>query len=82
MTSTTQTRRNNSELTDIRIGALIKTNRQLHDMTLAELGTAIGCKHSTIANFESGRRTLTRERAHAIAQVFGVNPRLLNPDAA
>jgi len=78
----TTARRNVQAITDIRIGEVIKANRKLRRLTLDELGTAVGLTHSSIANFESGRRTLTRERADALANVLGINPRVLDPEAA
>lgn len=79
---TTTARRNVQGLVDIRIGEIIRANRKLRDMTLDQLGTAVGLTHGAIKNYESGRRTVTRERAHALADVLGIPPRLLNPDAA
>lgn len=79
---TTTARRNVSAVTDIRIGHIIKAERDRKRLTLAELSTAIDCKHPTLANYESGRRTIPRERVEALAHVLGIDPRIIDPDAA
>lgn len=80
---TTTSRRNVSAVTDIRIGHIIKAERERKHLTLAALGKAIDCpSHSTIANYEAGRRTLPRERVTSLARVLGIDPRILDPDAA
>lgn len=76
------TSRNISAVTDIRIGLIIKAERNRKRLTLAELSTAIGCKHPTLANYEQGKRTLPAERVDTIAKVLGIDPRILDPEAA
>lgn len=80
---TTASRRNVSAVTDIRIGHIIKAERERKRLTLAELSTAIDCtSHATIANYEAGRRTIPRGRVETLARVLGIEPRIIDPDAA
>ncbi|MGO4583589.1 helix-turn-helix domain-containing protein [Arthrobacter sp. 2RAF6] len=79
---TTTTRRNVSAVTDIRIGHIIKRERERKRLTLAELATAIDCKHPTLSNYESGRRTLPEDRVEPLAKILGLDPRFIDPDAA
>lgn len=78
-----QPRRNVAAVTDIRIGHIIKAERERRRLSLAQLAEAIDCKsHATIANYEAGRRTLTRTKVDALAHVLGIDPRIIDPDAA
>lgn len=80
---TTTSRRNVSAVTDIRIGHIIKAERERKRLTLAELSTAIDCaSHATIANYEAGRRTIPRDRVESLARVLCIDPRIIDPDAA
>lgn len=79
---TTTSRRNVSAVTDIRIGHIIKAEREKKRLTLATLATAIGCEHPTLKNYESGRRTLTKPKIDALALALGIDARLIDPDAA
>jgi transcriptional regulator with XRE-family HTH domain len=79
---TTTSRRNVSAVTDIRIGHIIKAERERKRLTLAQLSTAIDCKHPTLANYEAGRRTITRNKVDALALALGIDPRIIDPDAA
>jgi len=80
---TTASRRNVSAVTDIRIGHIIKRERELRRLSLLDLAKAIDCKsHATIANYEAGRRTIQRDRVDTIARVLGIDPRIIDPDAA
>jgi len=83
METTTASRRNVSAVTDIRIGHIIKRERELRRLSLSQLAEASGCKsHSTIANYESGARTINRNKVDAIAQALRIDPRIIDPDAA
>lgn len=88
---TTTTRRNVSAVTDIRIGRIIQDEREARRFTLDELATAIDCKHPTLKNYESGKRTIPSDRAAKLAEVFRqhpvpsrrpLDPRTIDPDAA
>jgi len=80
---TTTSRRNVSAVTDIRIGHIIKRERELRRLSLAQLAEASGCKsHSTIKNYESGVRTIHRTKVDPIALALGIDPRIIDPDAA
>jgi transcriptional regulator with XRE-family HTH domain len=78
----TTSRRNVSAVTDIRIGHIIKAERERRRLTLAQLSSAIDCNHSTVKNYESGRRTLTKGKIDLLSQVLGIDARLIDPDAA
>lgn len=81
--SETQTAvRNVSAVTDIRIGRIIQAERNKRRLTLAELATAIDCQHSTLSNYEQGRRSLPAARVDRLAKVLGLDPRIIDPDAA
>jgi len=79
---TTASRRNVSAVTDIRIGHIIKRERELRRLSLSQLAEAIDCKHPTIANYEAGRRTIHRTKVDALANALGIDPRIIDPDAA
>lgn len=80
---TTTARRNVAAVTDIRIGHIIKAARERKRLSLLDLAKAIDCKsHSTIANYESGHRTIQRERVESIARILELDPRIIDPDAA
>jgi len=80
---TTTTRRNASAVTDIRIGHIIKAERERKRLTLVGLAEAIDCtSHATIANYEAGRRTIPRDRVEPLARVLCIDPRIIDPDAA
>lgn len=80
---TTTSRRNVSAVTDIRIGHIIKAERERRRLSLSQLAEAIDCKsHATIANYEAGRRTIHRTKVDALAHALGIDPRIIDPDAA
>jgi transcriptional regulator with XRE-family HTH domain len=82
METTTASRRNVSAVTDIRIGHIIKRERELRRLTLKGLAESIGCNHPTIANYEAGRRTINRDKVEPLAHALGIDPRMIDPDAA
>ena len=83
METTTASRRNVSAVTDIRIGHIIKAERERKRLSLIQLAVASGCKsHSTIKNYESGTRTIHRTKVEPIAHALGIDPRIIDPDAA
>ena len=66
---------------DARIGHIIKLERQKKRLTLDELGKLVGCDHSTLSGYEAGRRRLPAARVDALADVFGIPPKLIDPEA-
>ena len=82
MSETQTAGRNISAVTDIRIGRIIQAERNRRRLTLAELATAIDCQHSTLSNYEHGRRSLPAARVDVLAKVLGLDPRIIDPDAA
>lgn len=82
MSETSTATRNVSAVTDIRIGLIIQAERNKRRLTLAELATAIDCKHPTLSNYEQGRRSLPAARVDILAKVLGLDPRIIDPDAA
>lgn len=82
MSETSTATRNVSAVTDIRIGLIIQAERNKRRLTLAEAATAIDCQHSTLSNYEQGRRSIPAARVEPIAKLYGLNPRIIDPDAA
>ncbi|UXM93322.1 helix-turn-helix domain-containing protein [Paenarthrobacter sp. JL.01a] len=68
-------------LLDVRIGHIIKLERQKKRLTLDELGSLVGCHHTTLTGYEVGRRRLPASRVDALAAVFGIPPKLIDPEA-
>lgn len=75
-------RRNVSGLEDKRIGHIIRAERMFRRLSLAELATAVEIKHPTLANYEAGRRTIPRDRVEPLAKALGLDPRIIDPQAA
>ena len=81
-------------ITNKRIGRILQDQRERRCLTLAELGTRIGVKHSTVKGWESGDRPIPRERIPALVEVLTEDPDmdkkryretfaiLINPEAA
>ncbi|NKR11237.1 hypothetical protein A5N17_01715 [Arthrobacter sp. D2] len=68
-------------LLNVRIGHIIKLERQKKRLTLDQLGKLVGCDHSTLSSYEAGRRRLPAVRVDALAEVFGIPPKLIDPEA-
>ncbi|WP_275778989.1 helix-turn-helix transcriptional regulator [Paenarthrobacter sp. Y-19] len=68
-------------LLDVRIGHIIKLERQKKRLTLDQLGNLVGCDHSTLCGYEAGRRRLPAARVDALATVFGIPPKIIDPEA-
>ena len=68
-------------LLDVRIGHIIKLERQKKRLTVDELGSLVGCDHSTLTGYEVGRRRLPAARVDALAEVLGIPPKLIDPEA-
>ena len=74
-----------AKVTDIdnaRIGRLIAAERRLRHLTVDNLATYIGCDHSTLTNYESGRRPLPANRIPRLAEALGIDARILDRNAA
>ena len=62
-------------------GEMLKTLRELQEMTQGELAKASGISQSNISALESGTRQIGRERALVLAKVLKVHPAvILFPD--
>ena len=62
-------------------GEMLKTLRELQEMTQAQLAKASGIPQSNISALESGARQIGRERALILARVLKVHPAvILFPD--
>lgn len=75
-------RRSISSVNDKRIGLILWHERNKMRLTLDEVGTALELNHSTISQYEHGTRTIPAGRVEPYAKLFGLDPRLIDPDAA
>ncbi len=67
--------------TSISPGQMLKTLRELQEMTQEQLAKASGIPQSNISALESGARQIGRERALVLAKVLKVHPAvILFPD--
>lgn len=67
--------------TSISPGEMLKTLRELQEMTQEQLASASGIPQSNISALESGTRQMGRERALVLAKVLKVHPAvILFPD--
>ena len=69
-------------ITNKRVGRIIALERRARRLTLDEAGTRIGVDHSTLANWEQGRRPIPAKHVDNVAELFGVDPALIDPNAA
>lgn len=60
----------------ITFGDMVWSSRLSLEMSQAELGEVIGVSRSYICDIEKGRRTVSPERAAAIAEALGMSPTL------
>jgi len=66
---------------DITPGEMLKTLRELQELTQKELSELTGIPQSNISALESGQRSLGRERALVFAKFLKVHPAvILFPD--
>ncbi|MBT8159328.1 MULTISPECIES: helix-turn-helix domain-containing protein [Arthrobacter] len=68
-------------LLDARIGHIIKRERRRKKLTLVDLSLLVGANHSTLSNYESGKRRVPPERVTTLAQALDIDPRLIDPRA-
>jgi transcriptional regulator with XRE-family HTH domain len=62
-------------------GEMLRTLRELQEMTQAELARATGIAQSNISALENGRKHIGRERAVTLARALKVHPAvILFPD--
>lgn len=71
-----------SNIDNERIGLIITARRKERNLTLDVLGTHIGCDHSTLIGYEKGRRPIPAGRVPVLAEALGLDPRIINPQAA
>lgn len=58
-------------------GSAIRSQRELLELTQAELALAVGVSVKTVSNWERGEKAPTPERQVRIAHVLRIPPRLL-----
>lgn len=62
-------------------GEMLKTLRELQELSQIELATLTGMSQSNISSLESGARNIGRERALVLAKALKVHPAvILFPD--
>ena len=66
----------------VRIGRIMRLERKMRDLSQTDVATAIGCKQAIFSLYESGERRIPANRVAAIAAVFGLDQRIINPEAA
>lgn len=71
-----------TNINDVRIGRIIKREREYRCLTQVAFSAAIGCDQSTLASYESGKRPIPANRVPAIAAALDIDPRYVNPKAA
>jgi len=71
-----------TNIDDVRIGRILKREREIRCLTQVAFATAIGCKQAILSLYESGARTIPSDRVAAIATVLELDQRLINPKAA
>jgi transcriptional regulator with XRE-family HTH domain len=57
---------------DVRVGATIRARRELHELSAAELGRAIGKSEPMVTAIERGDRRASMAVCRAVAGVLGV----------
>jgi len=71
-----------TNINDVRIGRIVKREREYRCMTQDVFAKAIGCDQSTLASYESGKRPIPASRVPAIAAALDIDQRYVNPKAA
>ena len=71
-----------TNINDVRIGRIIRLERQARELSQTDVATAIGIDQSTYAQYELGKRPVPANRVSAIAAVFDLETRYVNPKAA
>lgn len=82
MSKTEERRRDLRTATDRRIGEIIYRTRTRLGLTLDQVGTAIERDHSTIKQYETGTRSVPKHNVNPLAEVLGLDPILLDREAA
>lgn len=70
------------DITKKRTGIIVQLERKRQRLSLDELGTRVGIDHSTLSQYEHGRRPIPAARAEALAKELGIDVALIDPDAA
>ncbi len=55
-------------------GKSLRQLREMTDMTLAEVGKAVGVAPQRVCDWESGRREISKANARKLAILFGCSP--------
>jgi transcriptional regulator with XRE-family HTH domain len=68
--------------TDIQLGQRIAALRKAQGLTMRELAARLGWPHTTLGNYEAGRRSLTPTRLTQIARALNLPPAALLAESA
>ena len=71
-----------TNIDDVRIGRILKRERELRCLTQVKFAEAIGCKQAILSLYESGARTIPGDRVPFIAALLELDQRIINPKAA
>ena len=71
-----------TDIDNVRIGLIVAGARNRRYMTVDDLSTYIGCDHSTLTGYETGRRPIPANRIPRLAEALGLEPRILDRSAA
>jgi len=71
-----------TNIDDVRIGRILKREREIRCITQVKFAEVIGCKQAILSLYESGSRTIPNDRVPAIAAALELDQRLINPKAA
>ncbi|WP_374029761.1 helix-turn-helix domain-containing protein [Bdellovibrio bacteriovorus] len=58
----------------ITLGAHIRQLRESKEIDQESVGSALGCSHSAVSQYESGKRELPTEKIKAVARHLQVDP--------
>jgi len=71
-----------TNINDVRIGRIIRLEREARELTQIDVAKALGIDQSTYAQYELGKRPVPANRVSDIADAFGIATRYINPKAA
>ena len=71
-----------SDIDNVRIGKIVALVRQSKHLTAEKLAVYIGCDRSTLSLYEGGSRPIPVNRIPRLAEALGIEPRVLDRNAA
>ncbi|MDO5865985.1 MULTISPECIES: helix-turn-helix domain-containing protein [Paenarthrobacter] len=71
-----------TNIDDVRIGRIIALARDHKRLSQEDLASFIGCDRTTLAGYERGGRPLPANRIPRLVDALGLEPRILDPNAA